>query len=86
MFIQKLKEMFEEVTIKKNASKIAAFYHPEFLLYANGHLMDYQEFLSSHERIYKTPIQYQVAFAEETFLESADKVAGRVWITTQLKK
>lgn len=76
--------MFEEVTVQKNASKIEEFYHPDFLLYANGHTMDYQDFYERHQDIYATPIQYHVAYQEETFLESEDKVAGRMWITTQL--
>ncbi len=46
--------------------------------------MDYRQLLEGHQDIYATPIQYHVAYQEETFLESEDKVAGRMWITTQL--
>jgi hypothetical protein len=81
MLIQQLKEMFSEMVIKKQTSKIPRYYHQDFLLYTNGTSMDYAEFLRSHQEYYATPIQYQVEYDEETFLEHGDKIAGRVWIT-----
>ena len=83
MYIAKLKEMFERVTIQKNHSLIPHYYHPDFLLYTNEEKMDYKSFLDSHLEIYKTPIQYEVAYDEETLMEQGEKVAGRVWITTK---
>ncbi len=82
MLISLLKEMFAEMVLKKNAALIPDYYHPEFLLYTNHQVTDYQEFLISHEKYYATAIQYHVEYDEETLLEQDDKVAGRVWITT----
>ncbi len=83
MKISKFKEMFEEMVIKKDASLIPHYYHPEFVLYANGKEMDYPAYLELHEEIYKTPITYKVDYDEVTLLEQDDKVAGRVYITTK---
>ncbi|HAT2009759.1 TPA: nuclear transport factor 2 family protein [Legionella pneumophila] len=82
MYIQKLKEMFAQMVIKKNASLIPEYYHGEFLLYTNDIVTGYDEFLSSHQQYYATEIQYQVEYDEETFLEQGEKIAGRVFITT----
>ena len=81
--IHQLKEMFTEMVLKKQASKIPQYYHPDFLLYTNGETMDYAEFLRSHQEYYASPIQYQIEYDEETFLENKDRLAGRVWITVK---
>jgi hypothetical protein len=78
-----LKEMFTEMVLKKQASKISHYYHADFLLYTNGTTMNYAEFLKSHQEYYATPIQYQIEYDEETFLENGDKLAGRIWITVK---
>ena len=83
MSVEQLKEMFNEVTLKKQASKISVYYHPDFVLYANEQTMDYAHFLKAHEEIYKTDIQYKIEYDEATFLEQGDKIAGRMWITTK---
>lgn len=83
MYIEKLKEMFAEMVLKKDASVIPVYYHPDFLLYTNEQSIDYQAFLESHETYYKTEIQYRIEYDEETFLEQGEKLAGRVWITTR---
>jgi hypothetical protein len=83
MYIARLKEMFQEVTIKKNHSLIPKYYHEGFLLFTNEEKMDYKAFLKVHEEIYQTPIQYEIAYDEETLMEQGEKVAARVWITTK---
>lgn len=82
MHIQKLKEMFSEMVVKKDASLIPIYYHQDFLLYTNDIVIDYDEFLSSHQKYYATPIQYDIVYDEETLLEQENKIAGRIWITT----
>lgn len=82
MYLQKLKEMFSEMVLKKDASVIPTCYHKEFLLYTNEEMMGYDAFLESHEKYYATPIKYEIQYDEETLLEQGDKIAGRVWITT----
>ena len=52
-----LKEMFQKVTVEKNANAIPSFYAPDFVLFSNAKSMDYQSFLALHQEIYKTPIQ-----------------------------
>lgn len=81
--IDVLKEMFQEMVVKKDPEKISKYYHPDFLLYTNGEIWDYNRFLSSHLEIYETSIQYKIDYDEETFLEQGDKLAARVYITTQ---
>lgn len=78
-----MKEMFEKMVIKKDASLISQYYHYEFLLTTNGEKVDYEKFLKDHETYYKTDIQYKIEYEEETLLESKNKVAGRIWITTK---
>ena len=82
MYIQKLQEMFKEMVLKKDASVIPLYYHPDFLLYTNDVAMSYNAFLESHVKYYATPIKYEVQYDEETLLEQGDKIAGRMWINT----
>ena len=35
MYLEKLKEMFSEMVVKKNISLIPTYYHPDFILYTN---------------------------------------------------
>tara|TARA_R110002110_G_scaffold382834_1_gene594068 strand:- start:368 stop:787 length:420 start_codon:yes stop_codon:yes gene_type:complete len=79
---EQLKEMFTEMVVKKNASLIPKYYHPDFLLYSNGKIMDFDEMVRMHEDIYKTEIQYKVEYDEDISLEQDDKVAVRMYITT----
>lgn len=82
MYIEKIKKMFAEMVLKKDASLIPIYYHKDFLLYTNGQITDYDAFLKSHQEYYATSIQYEIVYDEETLLEEGEKVAGRVWITT----
>lgn len=82
MSIKKLKEMFSEMVMKKDASLIPVYYHPEFLLYTNEQVTNYDDFLKSHQEYYATAIKYEVAYDEETLFEHENKLAGRIWITT----
>jgi hypothetical protein len=86
VYLDLLKEMFEEMTVKKNASLIAHYYHPDFVLYTNGSQIGYADFLKSHEDYYQTPIRYEVEYDEPTWLEQGNKLAGRMWITTSRPK
>ena len=82
MSIKLLKEMFQKMVLPKDASLIPKYYDKGFILYANGQEMDYRSYLELHESVYQTPIQYNVEYDEETFLEEGDKVSLRMWITT----
>ena len=75
--------MFEKMVIPKNAALIPVYYHRDLLLYTNEQTTHYDEFLESHIKYYATEIQYLVEYDDATFLENSNKVAGRMWITTQ---
>src|SRR5688500_9638518 len=70
-----MKEMFHEMVVKKDATLIPKYYHPQFLLFSNGQQMDYAETVRFHREIYKTPIQYSFEFDPETVVEQGDRVA-----------
>jgi len=84
MGIKNLKEMFAEMVVKKDASLISVYYHPQFLLYTNGQVTDYDGFLTSHQDYYATQRAYSVEYDEDTLLEQGAKVAGRIWITVSV--
>jgi len=48
----------------------------------HGITQHFEAFAASHRIIYATPICYSVEYDEQAWVEAADKVAGRVWITT----
>jgi hypothetical protein len=77
-----LKEMFTEMVEQKKANLIPYYYHRDLMVYTNGKEYDYKSFLKMHQDIYETPIQYEIAYNDETFVEDGDKVAGIVYITT----
>lgn len=78
-----LKEMFQKVTLEKNDKAIPVYYGKQFELYSNGKKMTYDEFLKMHHDVFKTNIQYNVRYDEDTFVEQGNKVAGRLFITTK---
>lgn len=81
--IRLLQEMFQEMVIKKDASKIPDYYSKEFLMDSNGVTIDYDFLLESHRAIYTTSIEYLIEYQEDTFLQQDDRVAGRMFITTK---
>ena len=81
---QLLERMFTEMVLAKDATKTATYYDREFILYSNGKEMGYDEYHSFHEKVYPTPIQYSVRYDDDTFVESGDRLAGRVFITTKM--
>ena len=78
-----LQSMFSEMVIKKEASLIPRYYHADFVLETNGQTQDYDAFSKGHEKVYATPITYEVRYDDTAWIESATSVAARVWITTQ---
>ena len=78
-----LLEMFERVVIPKNAELIEAYYHPEFTLTSNGIVQGYAEYARGHRDVYATEIRYAVRYDEDSWVESDDRVAARMWITTE---
>lgn len=77
-----LTAMFDEVVVRKDASKIPSFYHPEFVMVSNGITQDYEAFTASHEGVYDTDIHYSVDYDNDAWVVQRDRIAARVWVTT----
>jgi hypothetical protein len=82
MSVALLREMFERMVVVKNIDLAEHYYHPDFLMYSDGLCQDFAAFRESHRKLYETAVSYAVEYDEEAWVEAADKVAGRVWITT----
>jgi hypothetical protein len=82
MSIAVLRQMFAEMVERKDATAIDRFYDRSFVMYSNGVTQDFEEFAESHRAIYATAISYSVEYDEEAWVETSDRVAARVWITT----
>lgn len=84
MSVALLREMFEKMVVRKDIGAIDRFYDPSFVMYSNGVTQNFDEYAASHRTVYDTPISYTIEYDEEAWVETSDKVAGRVWITTSL--
>ncbi|OBJ88486.1 hypothetical protein A5656_06080 [Mycobacterium gordonae] len=82
MSIDLLREMFERMVVAKNGDLIEHYFHPDFVMCSDGLTQGFTEFRDSHRKLYATSIAYAVEYDEEAWVEAADRVAGRVWITT----
>ena len=82
MRVAELKEMFDRMVIRKDAGAVADYYHPEFEMVSNGVTQGYEAFARSHENVYDTEITYRVRYDEQAWVETDDRIAGRMWITT----
>ncbi len=82
--VQLLKSMFHDMVIEKNISKMPQYYTKDFVLYSNGKSMSYQDFYQGHQKVYQTPIQYSFQYDDGAMLQSRDKLAARVFITTKV--
>ena len=70
------------MVVAKNAELIEHYYDPDFVMYSDGLAQNFTEFRDSHREIYTTSIDYAIEYDEQAWVETADKVAGRVFITT----
>ncbi|KAA1248477.1 nuclear transport factor 2 family protein [Mycobacterium simiae] len=82
MSVALLREMFDQMVVAKNAALIEHYYDPDFRLYSDGLTQTLAEFSASHRKLYATAIAYAIEYDEQAWVEATDKVAGRVWITT----
>lgn len=78
-----MQEMFAQMVERKDASLVDRYYDPEFVLYTNGQVQNLAEFRAGHERVYPTSITYQVEYDDEAWVETDERLAGRMWITTR---
>ncbi|MDP7736428.1 nuclear transport factor 2 family protein [Mycobacterium paragordonae] len=82
MSIDLLREMFDRMVVAKNGDLIEHYFHPDFVMCSDGLMQDFADFRDSHRKLYATSIAYAVEYDEEAWVQAADRVAGRVWITT----
>lgn len=80
---ERMQEMFTRMVEAKDASLVDVYYDPDFVLTTNGRTQDLAGFRAGHERVYPTAITYRVEYDERSWVESGDRLAARVWITTQ---
>jgi hypothetical protein len=80
---QRLLQMFSEVVIEKNASLIQSHFHPGFILEANGRRQGLPIFLRRRELDYATAVSYEVQFDDRAWIEAADAVGARLWLTVR---
>ena len=84
MSVKLIKDMFDRMVVVKDPEAIEKFYSPDFVMYSNGLTQEYAAFAKSHEEVYASDVTYSVEYDEQAWVESVGRVAGRVWITTQL--
>ena len=77
-----IREMFEKMVVAKNAELFEHYYHPDFVMTSDGLTQNFEEFADSHRTVYASEITYAVEYDDDAWVEAADRVAGRVWITT----
>jgi hypothetical protein len=82
MSIAVLRQMFEQMVEKKDPTAIERFYDPSFAMFSNGVTQDFEAFAASHRTVLSTELRYSVEYDEDAWIETPDKVAARVWITT----
>jgi hypothetical protein len=82
MSVALFREMFERMVIPKNPDLIAHYYDPDFIMCSDGMSQTFDEFAASHRKVYATDIGYAFEYDDDAWVEAADRVAGRMWITT----
>jgi hypothetical protein len=78
---ERMEEMFTRMVEAKDASLVDTYYDPDFVLTTNGRRQDLETFRAGHERVYPTAITYRVEYDDDAWVESGDRLAGRLWIT-----
>jgi hypothetical protein len=82
MSIAVLRQMFEQMVEKKDSAAIDRFYDPSFGDVLQRHHPGFRRIRREPPHLYATPICYSVEYDEQAWVETTDRVAGRVWITT----
>jgi hypothetical protein len=72
---QRLIEMFDEVVLKKDASKIQRYFHPGFVLKTNGERQAMATFLPRREVEYAPSMTLEVDFDEQAWVAAPAAVA-----------
>jgi hypothetical protein len=83
MLRELMQEMFSQMVEAKDITQVEKYYEPDFLLYTNGQVQDYESFHAGHARVYPTEISYAVEYDNDAWVEAGDRLGGRMWITTK---
>jgi hypothetical protein len=83
MLRELMQEMFTQMVEAKDITRAGKYYDPGFLLDTNGQAQDYAAFCAGHARVYPTQISYAVEYDDEAWVETGDRLGGRMWITTK---
>ena len=67
----------------KDASLIERYYHPDFLLHTNGGAQDYEQIRRRPSPGVRHGDQLRRRYDEQAWVVTDDRVADRVWITTE---
>jgi len=78
-----LQEMFSEMVLKQDASLIAHYYDPDFILETNGQKPDYDASAEGHRKVYATEDTKKIRYDDGTWAESPERIAAHVWIKTR---
>jgi hypothetical protein len=78
----RLRQMFDEMVIPKQASRVPDFYDPDFVMETNQIRQGYREFLADHEAYYESDLSYEVEYDHDSVVDEGDKLACRLWVTT----
>ncbi|GAA4868826.1 nuclear transport factor 2 family protein [Actinomycetospora straminea] len=77
---QRMEEMFTRMVEAEDASLVDTSYDPQFVLTTNGQSQDLAAFGAGHERVYAAAISDRVEYDADAWVESGDRLAGRLWI------
>ena len=79
----RLQQMFDEMVIAKDISRVEDFYHRDFWMSTNQVEQNLAEFIEDHRRYYSDPdLRYFVEFDDDSVVETPNGVSARLWITT----
>lgn len=70
MSVEMIKEMFEQMVLKKDPAAIARFYAPDFELHSNGVVRGFEEFAEGHRQVYASEITYGVEYDDDAVSEA----------------
>ncbi|WP_219908309.1 hypothetical protein [Paraburkholderia sp. BL18I3N2] len=69
--------------MKQDASLIAHYHHPDFILETNGQKQDYDASAEGHRKVYAAEDTNEIRYDDGTWAESPERIATRVWIKTR---
>lgn len=78
--------MFERTVTPKERRAVRRLPPPRFELTTNGITQRFPDYMAAHVEVYETPVRYSIRYDEDPWVETADRVAVRMWITTERQR